>query len=80
MNLQIEIVKQNIINTINNSGLPIGVIHYLLKDISNGVADEYNRVLMFEQQQRKEQKSKEQAKTDATISACVSEINEKESE
>ena len=60
MNLQIENVKQNIINVINNSGLPIGVIHYLFKDISKEVADEYNKALMFEQQQKKEQELKKQ--------------------
>lgn len=59
MNLQIENVKQNIIDIINNSGLPIGVINYLFKDISREVANEYNRALSFEQQQKKEQELKE---------------------
>ena len=59
MNLQIENVKQNIIDVINNSQLPIGVIHYLLKDISKEVANEYNKTLMFEQQQRQQKQQNE---------------------
>lgn len=55
MNLQIESIKSNLIDIINNSGLPIGVIHYMLKDISREVATEYNKTLLTEQQQ-KEQK------------------------
>ena len=60
MNLKIEKVKQNIINTINNSGLPIGVIHYLLKDISNEVVVEYNRAIAQEKKQQIEQMQKEE--------------------
>ncbi len=70
MNLQIENVRQNIIDVINNSQLPIGVIYYLFKDISKEVADEYKRSLSFEQQQKKEQELKEQEENN----------NEKESE
>ena len=77
MNLQIEKIKQDIINIINNSGLPIGVIYYLFKDIDSEISSEYNRALNYEKQQqmkelekqKQEQKDKQQKNN-----------NEKESE
>lgn len=59
MNLQIESIKSNLINVINNSGLPIGVIHYVLKDISTEVANEYHRILSLEQQQKEQEEHNE---------------------
>lgn len=67
MNLQIENIKQNLIDIINNSGLPIGVIHYLLKDISNEVIVEYNRAIAQEKQQQIQQKQEEGEKEDGEI-------------
>lgn len=61
MNLQIENTKTEIINVINNSGLPIGVIHYLIRDIKNEVAYEYQKAITQEQEQLKQ---KEQEKTE----------------
>lgn len=55
INLKIELLKEQLINVINNSGLPIGVIHYLLKDISNEVIAEYNRAIAQEKQQQIQQ-------------------------
>lgn len=55
MNLQIENTKTEIINVINNSGLPIGIIHYLLEDISNEVIVEYNKAIAYEKQQQNQQ-------------------------
>ena len=55
INLKIEFTKEQLINVINNSGLPIGVIHYLLKDISNEVIVEYNRAIAQEKQQQIQQ-------------------------
>lgn len=55
INSQIEFTKEQFINVINNSGLPIGVIHYLLKDISNEVIAEYNRAIAQEKQQQNQQ-------------------------
>lgn len=60
MNLQIEFTKEQLINIINNSGLPIGVIHYLLKDISNEVIVEYNRAIAQEKQQQIQQMQEEE--------------------
>ena len=60
INSKIEFTKEQLINVINNSGLPIGVIHYLLKDISNEVIVEYNRAIAQEKQQQIEQMQKEE--------------------
>ena len=60
INSKIEFTKEQLINVINNSGLPIGVIHYLLKDISNEVIIEYNRVIAQEKQQQIQQMQEEE--------------------
>lgn len=60
INSKIEFTKEQLINVINNSGLPIGVIHYLLKDISNEVVVEYNCAIAQEKQQQIEQMQKEE--------------------
>lgn len=59
MNLQIENVKQNIINIINNSGLPIGIIYYLFKDINAEISSGYNKALNYEKQQQLEKEKQE---------------------
>lgn len=55
INSKIEFTKEQLINVINNSELPIGVIHYLLKDISNEVIVEYNKAIAYEKQQQNQQ-------------------------
>lgn len=60
INSKIEFTKEQLINVINNSGLPIGVIHYLLKDISNEVIVEYNRAIAQEKQQMEQMQKEEQ--------------------
>lgn len=60
MNLQIENVKQQVINVINNSNLPIGTIYYMFKDILNEVGTEYDRALASERQQQIQQMQQQQ--------------------
>ena len=67
INSKIEFTKEQLINVINNSGLPIGVIHYLLKDISNEVIVEYNRIIAQEKQQQIQQMQEEGEKEDGEI-------------
>lgn len=67
INSKIEFTKEQLINVINNSGLPIGVIHYLLKDISNEVIIEYNRVIAQEKEQQIQQMQEEGEKEDGEI-------------
>ena len=49
-NTQLNNLKINLINTINKSGIPVGVIYYLLKDILTDVADSYKQSILIEQQ------------------------------
>lgn len=42
VNLVIEEVKTQVINTINQSGLPISVVYYIMKDVMNGLDTTYN--------------------------------------
>lgn len=67
INSKIEFTKEQLINVINNSELPIGVIHYLLKDISNEVIVEYNRAIAQEKQQQIQQMQEEGEKEDGEI-------------
>lgn len=67
INSKIEFTKEQLINVINNSGLPIGVIHYLLKDISNEVIVEYNRIITQEKEQQIQQMQEEGEKEDGEI-------------
>lgn len=60
INSKIEFTKEQLINVINNSGLPIGVIHYLLKDISNEVIAEFNNAIAYEKQQQIQQMQEEE--------------------
>ena len=60
INSKIEFIKEQLINVINNSELPIGVIHYLLKDISNEVVVEYNRAITQEKQQMQEEEGEKE--------------------
>ena len=67
INSKIEFTKEQLINVINNSELPIGVIHYLLKDISNEVIVEYNRIITQEKEQQIQQIQEEGEKEDGEI-------------
>lgn len=60
IDLQINKAKQDIINTINNTGLPISIISMILDSLTNQIYIEENRILQEEQQ--KEAMAKEKAK------------------
>lgn len=45
VNVLMEQFKISIINLLNNNDMPIGMTYYILKDIMNEVADEYQRYL-----------------------------------
>ena len=49
-NTQLNDLKNNLINTINQSGIPVGVIYYLLKDILADVAESYKQSILIEKQ------------------------------
>lgn len=60
VNTGIDMFKNNIIETIGNSQLPIGSVYYVLKDILNETEKIYNDVLKKEQEEILAQMKKEQ--------------------
>lgn len=48
INLVIVETKQQLINVLNQSGLPIGVCSMLLHELSGNVDDQYNQMLTSE--------------------------------
>ena len=49
-NIKIHDLKTDLVNTINTSGLPVGVVYYILKDLLNEVTDSYKQSLAIEKQ------------------------------
>ena len=50
-NYLIEDYKRSIVESIQQSQLPIGIIYYLFKDIVNEIEQTYNRTIQAEVQQ-----------------------------
>ena len=48
--LDIENVKNSLIDTINNSNLPFGVLLYMVNDIARQLNEAYNRSIKLEMQ------------------------------
>ena len=48
--LDIENVKNSLIDTINNSNLPLGVLLYIVNDIGRQLNEAYNRSIKLEMQ------------------------------
>lgn len=48
--LDIENIKNSLIDTINNSNLPLGVLLYMVNDIARQLNEAYNRSIQLEMQ------------------------------
>lgn len=59
MNLKIEALKQQLIQIIGSSNLPVGVILYLLKDLYTEIELLYQEQIQIEEQQLKQQDTME---------------------
>lgn len=62
INTNINIFKDNLINLIGNSNLPIGVVYYIIQNISLELENIYNETLVKEQQEILETSLKEKNK------------------
>ena len=51
--------RNNIINTVNDSGLPVGVVYYIMKDILNDIQNAYENTLKKEKEESKRIKDTE---------------------
>lgn len=47
-NTRMELLKQNIVQLIGESELPVGVIYYILKDLFEDITNAYNQSLVLE--------------------------------
>lgn len=62
INTNINIFKENLVNLIGNSNLPIGITYYILKDVFSEIQDVYNITLEKEKQEMLNSISEEEKK------------------
>ena len=55
--------KTNVVNVVNNSGLPVGVVYYIMKDLLNDIQDAYETTLKKEKEQAQQNKEIEDDKS-----------------
>ena len=67
INLIIEDIKSQIINTINNSGLPISIIYYLMSDIYTKLDVEYKSYIEQAKLEEKRQVLKESKEKETAV-------------
>lgn len=67
INLIIEDTKSQIINTINNSGLPISVIYYLMSDVYKRLDVEYKSYIEQAKLEEKRQALKESKEKETAV-------------
>lgn len=67
INLIIEDIKSQIINTINNSGLPISIIYYLMSDIYTKLDVEYKSYIEQAKLEKKRQALKESKEKETAV-------------
>ena len=63
LNTLIEDLQNKLIDDINNSQLPVGIIYYIAKDVFSQIETEYQKSLTLEKQQE-EDSNKENNKND----------------
>lgn len=59
MNLEIEQLRRAIVGLVNNSGLPIGVAYYVLKDSLADLKTAYDNTVQYEMNQQREAQEKQ---------------------
>lgn len=67
INLIIEDIKSQIINTINSSGLPISVIYYLMSDVYKKLEVEYKSYIEQARLEEKRQALKESKEKETAV-------------
>ena len=59
LNTLMNDLKQNLINDINGSMLPVGIAYYIVKDVLNEVEKSYEHTLALESQHQQEQENEQ---------------------
>ena len=54
--------KSDIVNTINDSGLPVGIVYYIMKDLFIDIENAYKQTLINEKEIKQEIKEEEKSK------------------
>lgn len=70
--------KQQVIDVLNASNLPIDAIYYVMKEVLQEVEQTYSRALAKERDERLQEASKENQKAKETLEQDNKEIEEKE--
>ena len=68
-NIYLYNFKNNMVNIINNSGLPVGVVYYIMKDLLNDIQNAYENTL---------KKEKEEIIAEEKANKKISKINQSE--
>ena len=58
-NTRLNNLKSDIINIVNKSGLPVGIVYYIVKDALNDITNAYKEALVSEKNIIKESKNNE---------------------
>lgn len=59
LNTLMEDLQKKLINDINNSQLPVGIIYYIAKDVFSQVETEYQKSLELEKQENSNGENKD---------------------
>ena len=59
LNTLMEDLQKKLINDINNSQLPVGIIYYIAKDVFSQVETEYQKSLALEKQENSNEENKD---------------------
>lgn len=54
--------KSDMVNTINDSGLPVGIVYYIMKDLFIDIENAYKQTLINEKEIKQEIKEEEKSK------------------
>ena len=52
-NTRLNNLKSDIINIVNKSGLPVGIVYYIVKDAFNDITNAYKEALVSEMKENK---------------------------
>ena len=58
-NTRLNNLKTDIINVVNKSGLPVGIVYYIVKDALNDITNAYKEALISEKNIIKESENNE---------------------
>ena len=64
MNKQIDELEKNLLNIINNCGLPVGVVYFVVKDILNELQKMYSQAVINENKPENQSSAEEETENE----------------